>query len=184
MKRSKKWLLVVLMILLLPLPIYFLWETSSFWQKYLKIKLPSIGTLNPVLEWYLIVISAVVLLVLIISLLVVLFWPVQRYFILIHKHDGQVKVTSKAINGYVMNSLADLPFINKVKVDSKLTNHKINIKISGNLGRGENVSALLENYLEELKSNLSRLLGIEQKPKIKIKFVNYQNPDKPETRVQ
>ncbi len=184
MKRSKKWLLVVLTILLLPLPIYLLWNTSSFWQKYLNIKLPTIGTLNPILEWYLIAISTVFLLILIIFLLFVLFWPVQRYFILIHKRDGQVKVTSKAINGYITNSLADIPFINKAKVESKLTNRKIKIKISGNLGNGENVNTVLENYLEELKNNLGQMLGIEQKPKIKIKFVNYQNPDKPETRVQ
>lgn len=83
-----------------------------------------------------------------------------------------------------MNSLSELPFINKAKVDSKLTNHKIKIRISGNLGHGDNVNAVLEQYLEELKGNLSQLLGIEQKPKIKIKFVNYQNSDKPETRVQ
>lgn len=172
------------MILLLPLPIYLLWETSGFWQKYLKIRLPSIGILHPILEWYLVIVSATVLLILIICLLVVLFWPVQRYFILINKRDGQVKVTSKAINGYVMNSLEDLPFINKVKVDSKLTNRKLNIKINGNLGHGENVNDILETYLEELKENLSRLLGIKQKPKIKIKFVNYQTPDKSETRVQ
>lgn len=171
------------MVLLIPLPIYLLWQSSSFWQKYLKVKLPSIGSINPIFAWYLVVISAVVLLILIISLLVALFWPVQRYFILIRKPDGQVKVTSKAINGYVLNSLADLPFISKVKVDSRLTNRKIQIKIRGNLGNGENVNAILENYLEELKRNLSQLLGIAQKPKIKIKFVNYQSSNKPETRV-
>lgn len=184
MKRSKKWLLVLGMIFLLPLPIYLLWETSNFWQKYLNINLPNLGRLNPVLEWYLIIVSAVALLILIISLLVVLFWPVQRYFNLIHKRDGQVKVTSKAINGYVTNSLADLPFINKAKVESRLTRRKISIKISGNLGYGENATNVLENYLEELKKDLKQLLGIKQKPKILIKFVNYQNADKPETRVQ
>ncbi len=184
LKRSKKWLLVVFLLLLLPLPIYLLWETSGFWQKYLRLSIPKLGTLNPIFEWYLIGASAVVLLALIISLLIILFWPVQRYFTLIHKRDGQVRVNSKAINGYVMNSLSELPFINKAKVDSKLTNHKIKIRISGNLGHGDNVNAVLEQYLEELKGNLSQLLGIEQKPKIKIKFVNYQNSDKPETRVQ
>ncbi|KJY54046.1 hypothetical protein JF76_19030 [Lactobacillus kullabergensis] len=184
MKRSKKWLLVLCMLLLLPLPCYLIWETSSFWQKYLKIKLPHLGSLNPIFAWYLIGISLIVFIILIVSLIVILFWPVQRNFNLIHKRDGQVKVTSKAINSYVMNSLADLPYLNNAKVSSKLTGRRIKIKIGGDLGPGENIAVLLDDYLEELKKNLKQLLGIEQKPKIKIKFINYHKGDKPEKRVQ
>ena len=184
MKRIKKWLLVLCIILLLPIPVYLLWETSSFWQKFLRIKLPHLGSLNPIFTWYLIGISAIIFIILIISLFVILFWPVQRYFNLIHKRDGQVKVTSKAINSFVMNSLADLPYLNNAKVSSKLTKRHIKIKIGGDLGAGENISALLDEYLEELKKNLKQLLGIEQKPKINIKFTNYHKGAKPEKRVQ
>ena len=73
LKRSKKWLLVVFLLLLLPLPIYLLWETSGFWQKYLRLSIPKMGTLNPIFEWYLIGASAIVLLALIISLLIILY---------------------------------------------------------------------------------------------------------------
>ncbi|MBA1392596.1 alkaline shock response membrane anchor protein AmaP [Lactobacillus sp. XV13L] len=184
MKRSKKLFMVISIILLLPLPVYFLWETSGLWQKYLKIRLPAAGTPDPILTWYLIAISTLVALVLLISLIVTLFWPVRRYFNLIHKHDGQIKVTSKAINGFVASSLAGLPYLNKVKVDSRLTNHKVKIKISGDLGAGENVADLLDEYLEELRKNLKLLLGVEQKPKIVVKFVNYHNSEKTERRVQ
>lgn len=184
MKRSKKWFLILWIILLLPIPVYLLWENNNLWQQYLKLSLPSLGKLNLIFSWYLISISAVILLILVISLIIILFWPVQRYFNLIHKRDGQVKITSKAINGYVMNSLADLPYLNKAKVDSRLTNRKIKIRISGDLGSSENVSALLNDYLAELEKNLKQYLGIEQKPKIKIKFVNYHSSAKPEQRVQ
>ncbi|RMC40333.1 alkaline shock response membrane anchor protein AmaP [Lactobacillus sp. ESL0233] len=184
MKRIKKWFMIICFLLMMPLPIFILWDTSGFWQKYLKISLPTLGKLNPIFTWYLIGISAIILLVLVVSLIIILFWPVQRYFNLIHKKDGQVKITSKAINSYVANSLNDLPYLNNPKVVSRLTNRKIKIKISGDLGAGENMAPLLDNYLEELNKNLKLLLGIDQKPKIKIKFVNYHTSNKPEQRVQ
>ncbi|WEV51125.1 alkaline shock response membrane anchor protein AmaP [Lactobacillus sp. ESL0731] len=184
MKRSKKWLLILCAILLLPLPVYLLWQNCNLWQKYLQLKLPSIGTLNPIFTWYLIAISAIMLVILIISLLILLFWPVQSSFHLIPKQSGQVKVTNKAVNGFVLSSLKDLPYLNNAKVDSKLTKNHIKISVSGDLGAGENVANLLEDYLQKIKVDLKQLLGIEQKPKIRIKFTNYHDGEKPEKRVQ
>ncbi|WEV70849.1 alkaline shock response membrane anchor protein AmaP [Lactobacillus sp. ESL0785] len=184
MKRSKKWLLVLSTLLLMPPPIYLLWENSNFWQKYLKLSLPQIKKINPIFTWYLIIISTIVIIVLIFSFITLIFWPTQKSFNLIHKNSGQVKVTSKAINGYILSSLTDLPYLNNPKVNSRLTKHHIKIKISGDLGAGENVAALLKTYLEELKGNLKQTLGIEQKPKIKIKFNNFQEATKSEQRVQ
>ncbi|WP_317638273.1 alkaline shock response membrane anchor protein AmaP [Lactobacillus xylocopicola] len=171
-------------LLLLPLPVYLLWETKGFWQMYLKIHLLPLGKIDPLFSWYLIALSAIVLVILVISLLVILAWPVQRYFNLIHKRTGHVTITSKAINGYISNSLADLPYLSKVKVDSRLTKRRIKIKISGSLGAGENVAELLDSYFDELAKNLKLLLGIDQKPKIIIKFVNYRIPERPHKRVQ
>ncbi|WEV43641.1 alkaline shock response membrane anchor protein AmaP [Lactobacillus sp. ESL0684] len=184
MKRSKKWLLIVGSILLLPPPIYLLWATSPVWQKYLQLSLPHLGKLDPIFAWYLIGISALVLVILIIGIIVLLFWPTQRNFNLIHKRSGQVKVTSKAINGYVLNSLADVPYLSNAKVESRLTKRHVKIKVNGDLGAGEDIANLLNNYLEQLKGDLKQLLGIEQKPKIKINFTNYHNSEKPEKRVQ
>lgn len=184
MKRSKKWLSILCLILILPLPAYLLWQNSSFWQKYLQLKLPPVGKLNPIFTWYLIAVSAIMVVSLIISLLILLFWPTQRSFNLIPKQSGQVKVTSKAVNGFILSSLNDLPYLNNAKVDSKLTKRHIKITVSGDLGAGENVANLLEDYLQKVKVDLKQLLGIEQKPKIRIKFTNYHNGEVPEKRVQ
>lgn len=163
---------------MLPQPICFLWETNDYWQKFLNIKLPHIGVTNIIFTWYLIGISLIAFLILLTSLIVILLWPVERYFNLIHRHNGQVKVMSKAINSYVKTSLADLPYLNNIKVSSKLTKHRLQIKVSGTLSAGENVSASLNDYLDETNKGLKQLLGIEQKPKIIIKFINYNKTDK------
>ncbi|MDF7671722.1 alkaline shock response membrane anchor protein AmaP [Lactobacillus sp. ESL0701] len=184
MKRSKKWLLILCLIIVLPLPTYLLWQTSGFWQKYLQLKLPSISAVSPIFTWYLIAVSAVMVVSLIISLLILLFWPTQRSFNLIPKQSGQVKITSKAVNGFILSSLNDLPYLNNAKVDSKLTKRRIKINVRGDLGAGEDVANLLEDYLQKVKVDLKQLLGIEQKPKIIIKFTNYHNGEVPDKRVQ
>ncbi|MDF7639851.1 alkaline shock response membrane anchor protein AmaP [Lactobacillus sp. ESL0791] len=184
MRRTNKWLLMLGILLLLPPPFYLLWATSPVWQKYLRLQLPQVGKVNPIFTWYLIIISAVAIVFLIISFFTILCWPTHNKFNLLKRKDGQVRITSKAINGFVASSLTDLPYVNQVKVDSKLTNRHIKIKISGNLGTGENLEAMLNEYLDQMTQNLRKLLGINQKPKITIKFTNFQSTNNNAKRVQ
>ncbi|UQS84251.1 alkaline shock response membrane anchor protein AmaP [Bombilactobacillus thymidiniphilus] len=171
MKRSKKWLAIIVILLALPLPIYALLTTKLLRQQ-LHIVLPKN---NDVIDWYVLVAGSVIILYLVISLLTILFWPTRRKFNLLRKKNGSLTVTSKAINNFIYSSLSAEPFLSDAKVKSRLTKHAIRIKISGNLLNGSDAKDIFDQYLKQLATNLRQLLGIKQKPKIEIKFANYQS---------
>ncbi|UQS82071.1 alkaline shock response membrane anchor protein AmaP [Bombilactobacillus folatiphilus] len=183
MKISKKWFLIIGLLLALPLPIYILWNNNTVWQSYLGLKLPDIVAINNYLAWYLIIVSAIVLVILIVWMIVLLCWPTRNKYFLIHKQDGHVKLTSKAINGFISASLADLPYLDHPKISSKLTQRRLRINISGNLAPSENIQQQLQTYLQQLEQDLRQLLGIEQKPKIEIRFNNFSSESSSKQRV-
>lgn len=182
LKRSKKWFLIISLILLLPLPLYILWSNNHLWQQYLGLKLPDLVSLNDLWIWYLVIISALSGLLIIVLLLILLFWPTRNKFQLIHKPTGQVKITNKAINGFINASLADLPYLQNPKVSSKLTNHHLRIRVTGDLAPGDSVKQKLVAYLKQLEDNLRQLLGVQQKPKIEIRFTNFESQTDPKKK--
>lgn len=186
LRKTSKWLLVLLLLLISPIPIYSLWSNSDVITTWGNFAIPALPDLNVYLRTYIFIASAIFIVVWLIYLLMVLFRATNKKFNLIKKSYGQVQVSSKAINNFIIASLKDEPLLNNPKVSSKLTNRQLNIKIDGQLLAGEHAQQQFERYLEQLHHNLQQLLGIQQKPVINIRFNGYQTKTagSPKMRVQ
>lgn len=186
LRKTSKWLLVLLLLLISPIPIYSLWANADVITTWGHFAIPVLPDLNVYLRAYIFIASAIFIVVWLIYLLMVLFRATNKKFNLIKKSYGQVQVSSKAINNFIIASLKDEPLLNNPKVSSKLTNRQLNIKIDGQLLAGEHAQQQFEQYLEQLHHNLQQLLGIQQKPVINIRFNGYQTKaaGSPKMRVQ
>lgn len=173
MNRGWKWLLVIIALLMMPMPVLII--NANWWliEPYIKMNWTPISWSNTFLAYYLLIASVLVLLLLLVFLLTVLFYPTRRKFNLINKKHGRLTVTAKAINNFVKDSLEKEPYLNNPKVSSRLTKRQIKIKIAGDFLASNNAQAKFDNYLHTLEDNLRNLLGIEQRPKIRIKLANY-----------
>ncbi|NVY96679.1 alkaline shock response membrane anchor protein AmaP [Lactobacillus sp. DCY120] len=178
MRKTSKWFLVLILLLSAPIPLYTLGETLASLNPWLPWHLPALTEIPTYLEIYLSLSAGVMLIVGLVFFLVTIFRPTNRKFNLIHKDTGRVLVTTKAINNFVLTSLKDEPYIHNCKVTSRLTQHKIKIKIRGELLPGEQLQGKFDQYLQELHTGLQDYLGLEQKPKINIQFQNYQRPER------
>ncbi|WP_181189771.1 alkaline shock response membrane anchor protein AmaP [Bombilactobacillus bombi] len=183
MNRGGKWLLAIITLILLPLPALVFGANWKILQPYVQMKLPPIQLNNLYLRYYLLAASLVVFMGLLISLCILIFYPTRHKLHLINKNYGRLTVTSKAINNFVKTSLEAEPYLHNPKVSSRLTKRHIKINVSGDLLAGSNAQGKFDNYLHNLEDDLRNLLGIGQKPKIRIQLTNY-HPDNEQKKRQ
>ena len=166
-----KALIVVVIILAFPLSIVLVfknWSTAIGTSTPMSLKLGWLEQYEPIYLFWSGVILAVLL---IIFLLITLFWPRSQSLYLHQKSDGQVTVSKKAIEHFVLSALQHEPFIGNPKVSSKLS------RISGDLLNSVNAKKQTAIFLNQLKKDLRICLGISEQKKIKIRLVDFNELD-------
>lgn len=172
-----KTLMVVVIILTFPLSIILVfknWSMAIGTSTPMQLKFDWLDRYEPIYLFW----SGVILAALLIALLLItLFWPRSQSLYIHQNSDGQVTVSKKAIEHFILSALQHEPFIANPKVSAKLSQKRITLKISGDLLNSVNAKKQTANFLNQLKQDLRICLGISEQKKIKIRLVDFNKSE-------
>lgn len=186
MTKTKKFFLLIA-ILLLGFIVFFSMvmhqsATSLLPFNFIKPRhYPIIGDyLNQFLFWASLTLLAIAL----IAFFVVLFWPTNRKTQIMAKSDGELSINDQAINNIVHQITKNKSWLTDTKIKSQLKKNRININIKGTLLPVQNAKEHTRLMIDQIKRELSELLGIKDDKQINISLQNFRPKNKgSQTRV-
>lgn len=133
---------------------------------------PIIGTMLPVIIFYL---SIIFLFFALVSFFTVLFFPQKTISFFFMKSSGLLTVNKKAIEGLVNEVILNKQVIIEPMITVKMRKTKISITVRGNLSYFRDVFSKIEDCTKEIERELHQLIGEEVNINFKIKFTEYRN---------
>ena len=177
MSKSKKILLLIFCILILAifLPILIdyhqvsdldihLFSWRDFYAEFLIARYVFWGTL---------VLSVLVL----ISMLVILFYPKQYLEIQLETQEDTLKLKNSAIEGFVRCLVIDHRFMKDPKVQVNSRKNKCFVYVEGTILPSENISSRCQFIQNEITHGLKRFFGIDKEVGLRVLVKEY-NPQK------
>ena len=178
-KKSKFFLFLLALSAVFPL---FFTLVSS--QKAVKLPFHLIDVREyPFFDNFLIIIlfwlSLVWLVILLIALIVIIFFPSYRKQMKIKSESGALTIQKKAIDNFILCILKDEKFVANPSVTTIFKAKKIKIKIKGDI-RGSDTNIIeKKKYLStEIETKIKDLFGINERIQTVVTFKNYKKSKK------
>ncbi|ALS36472.1 ABC-type multidrug transport system fused ATPase/permease subunit [Enterococcus rotai] len=171
MSKLKKTFITFLLLLLM----YLSFSAVVSYQTYISIPFyflslndyPLVGTWLPIIAFYLAVITLIIFFVLV---LITLFYPKRMSQFSFTKSDGHLKISKKAVEGFVSESLTAEKLMKNPNVKATMSQKKIKIKIKGDFQIVSDLYGKTDEWSKKLENQLHDLIGPGVKISIKIKF--------------
>lgn len=130
---------------------------------------PIVGAWIP---YYLFWGSILFIILALLAILVVLFFPKSKTQINLRHSDDQLLLTDKAVEGLVKASIQKFDFINDSKIKVKLRKSKIRIDIFGEVKTKSNAVQKANQLAESVKADIQNFLGVKDAVELKVIFNN------------
>lgn len=140
--------------------------------------------IGPYMPYYLFYGSLVFIVLLIVCLFIVIFFPKKRQTIDFKKGSGTLKIEKKAIDNFVLASIKKENYVHDPKVKTKIKRHKIIVLIKGYLLNYPDIEKQNAIFTSQLQQDLEQLLGITEDKKIYVHLTNYTPKVKTSSRVE
>ncbi|MBV7392405.1 alkaline shock response membrane anchor protein AmaP [Enterococcus sp. ALS3] len=180
MKKKSKFFLFLLALSAV-FPLFFTLVSS---QKAVKLPFHLIDVREyPFFDNFLIIIlfwlSLVWLVILLIALIVIIFFPSYRKQMKIKSESGALTIQKKAIDNFILCILKDEKFVANPSVTTIFKAKKIKIKIKGDI-RGSDTNIIeKKKYLStEIETKIKDLFGINERIQTVVTFKNYEKSKK------
>lgn len=183
MNILKKIGFIVVLLLIVPLLFFIVIENQQVVDlpfRFAPIKMyPGVG---PYMADYLFWGSTVLLILFLILILVVLFWPMNRTTIIYHKGSSSLKVNKKAVDNFILAAIQQEDYIAEPRVKSKLKKNKVMVFIEGNVKATTDVSGKIQLFTNKLETELREFLGIEEDKQVIVSLKNLATSDSKKTK--
>lgn len=141
------------------LPNFLTWlnrdyKITNFWYKFI----------SNYLFWS----ALIILLILLISLLIVWFYPRTSTEILLKEEKGKLIMTKSSLEGFVKSLVENEKIMKNTNVSSKLYKNKFKVFIKGKIIPRVEISEKLLFLKEQIEKELNEFFGINQKVDFKI----------------
>lgn len=128
---------------------------------------PLVGDWLPASTFYL---AGSVFIVLFILMVVTIFYPRKLSQFNLKKTDGVLRITKKAVEGVVTETLTVEKLMNNPNVKATMSQRKIKIKVKGDFQIVSDLYGKTDQWSKNLETQLHELIGPDVKISIKIKF--------------
>ncbi|MBM7617009.1 hypothetical protein JOC36_000558 [Weissella uvarum] len=181
MKRSKKlgYLLGLLILILfsgtLILSYYKVAPANFKFTGKPYVEAHSFIMTDPYWQQFMFWVAVAIAVVAVIAFIIVLIYPrqIDAYVFKDKKSKSKLRISRKAIAGFVTSSLADQKVVSNPKVKLNVRKRKLLIEVKGSLtNSASDLTDLEKRWAEKLAQDLNDMLGITQKKKIKVHIVN------------
>ncbi|MCT2899510.1 alkaline shock response membrane anchor protein AmaP [Lentilactobacillus buchneri] len=184
LKNIYKLLYLIIIIILFPFAIFPLMATwARVTHTPFPIDLTAYDWVNRYAPLYLFWGSVALSLILVGLFLVIIFWHRPNTMYLYQKPTGQLIVTRKAISNFVLTALKQEPYIQDPKVTTRLSKHKIRIRVSGALLSSDQATQQGKEFIQTIETRLKTTLGLAPDKQISIKLNDFSQPDSHHSRV-
>ncbi len=130
---------------------------------------------------YLFWVSLVVSVALLVLLVVVLTIPRPLRLYRTQHPDGQLRITKKAIENFVLSALQREVFLDHPRVTVRLSRNRIRIAITGEWRSSPNVAQQAKAFTADLEKKLKVQLGIESDKRVVIRLVDFKKNERERT---
>lgn len=130
---------------------------------------------------YLFWVGLAVSVALLILLVVVLTIPRPLRLYRTQHPDGQLRITKKAIENFVLSALQREVFLDRPRVTVRLSKNRIRIAITGEWRSSPNVVQQAKVFTAALERRLKSQLGIESDKKVVIRLVDFKKNERERT---
>lgn len=183
MSKTKKIFLIIFCILILTifLPVLidyhqvsdlgiqlFSWRQNHFVEFYL----------SRYIFWGIVALSTLVLL----SMLVVLFYPRRYLEIQLETKNDTLKLKNSAIEGFVRSLVSDHGLIKNPTVHVNLRKNKCFVHVEGKILPSDNIADRCQLIQNEITNGLKQFFGIERQVKLEVLVKDYQPKPKPQIK--
>lgn len=171
MSKLKKTTIVFFLLLL----IYLCFSVVVSYQDYeampfyfLRLEeYPLLGDWLPVISLYLSLVSMIVLFILI---LITIFYPKKISQFVFGKTDGVLRISKKAVEGIVAETLITEKLMKNPNVTVKMSRKKIKVNVKGDVQIVSDLYGKTDEWSKHLENQLHQLIGPEVKISIKVTF--------------
>ncbi len=182
MSKWKKTGLIVLAVLLLSFLLPVIWDqlTLNKSVSILKWQFLMPQFLSQYLLWFAVGLSALLL----IGILVVIFYPKDKQTFILQNGKDTLKIQKKAIEGLVDVHLNERDFVKKPQVKIRAVGNKMKIKIKGELKRTTDLIHRVDQFTENIKTDITNILGHGKDYIVQVDFSKIVPKEKEATRVE
>lgn len=179
MNKIQKFCLVLLMIIAaLPL-LFLLLVTRSGDQSYsqlnhLQFVLVSHDVFLQSVFW----LTTALLVILLIALIVVIFYPRAKSEFTIRERNGRLAIKSRAIKGLVAANLSEEDFVSQPTITVESSRRKIKVMVKGNFKRTSAILQQTAGWTDEVRRQIHSLLGEEYPIQIDVQYQQFEKPKK------
>ena len=138
----------------------FDWKQFSFLELYL----------SRYIFWGALVLSTLIIL----SILVIAFYPKQHLEVKLSDKGGKLSLTNSAIEGFVKNLVIEQGLINNPSVKINSRRNKCLISVKGESASSENIIQKSDQIRDGIKDGLVEFFGIDKAVKLKISVSDIQ----------
>ncbi|OJG82886.1 hypothetical protein RV14_GL002178 [Enterococcus ratti] len=174
MNKGTKTIGVIVSLLLLSILLFTALISTVYPLPILLDRFRFFTVTNYWVQQYIFWVAAVLALLMLITLLVLIFYPNTIGTFLLKKGDGELTLDKKAIEGMVRSHLQADEFIQSPKVSIKATKNKIAVGIKGELKRTSSLIGKTGTLMEEIEKEIKQLLGTNEPVKVTVKYTDYQ----------
>ncbi|MGM0238347.1 alkaline shock response membrane anchor protein AmaP [Enterococcus sp. AZ103] len=123
------------------------------------------------------------MILLLIGLLVIIFFPNASKELHFEKSDGALIVQAKALENFVLTTVQQEPYISEPNVKVKIKKKKIKIKVQGKMRNMFHATTKQEQLAAEIKDKITTLIGPNEKVFTEVTFKNFKT-NKTQTQEQ
>ncbi|QQQ35766.1 alkaline shock response membrane anchor protein AmaP [Streptococcus mitis] len=146
----------------------FSWRQNHFVEFYL----------SRYIFWGIVALSTLVLL----SMLVVLFYPKRYLEIQLKTKNDTLKLKNSAIEGFVRSLVSDHGLIKNPTVHVNLRKNKCFVHVEGKILPSDNIADRCQLIQNEITNGLKQFFGIERQVKLEVLVKDYQPKPKPQNK--
>ncbi|MCD1023895.1 alkaline shock response membrane anchor protein AmaP [Enterococcus sp. SMC-9] len=176
MRKSTK-VVLLLVIFFLFFPLFHTLITTQYvagWSFVLRpfTTYPLIGdAMGQFLFWS----TAGLLILLIISIFVIIFFPKVSNELEINTENGTLTIQKKAIESYVLTAVKEEPFIANPSVKAVIKKKKIKIYVSGQMRKVFQTTQRQQALADKIKTDLNQLFGAKQEIVTDVIFKDFRD---------
>ncbi|MBO1126621.1 alkaline shock response membrane anchor protein AmaP [Enterococcus faecalis] len=180
----KKSIYILLLIILLPIPAYCLLGNKALSNLNIgNFDLSKFDFLQKYLSVYLFWASLITIILGILLMLIVLFFPEQKEEILFSKRNGQLKIKNKAIEQFIISMIEQEKWLKNPKISSKFVKNKLKVSVIGDFNQSIDLKEQSNLLNQRMTNELCHLLGITEEKYINIELRQYMNEQSKKVRV-
>jgi hypothetical protein len=179
MSKSKKILSLIFCILILTIliPILLDYHKVSGLELHL-INWKRISFLGYYLSRYIFWGTLVLSILILLSMLVIIFYPKQHLEIELENAGGELKLKSSAIEGFVRSVVNENNFIKNPKVRVNSRKKKCLVYVEGEILPSDNIIQRTQSIKDEIGNGLTQFFGLNHGVKLDVSVKDYK-PKKP-----